>query len=84
MPRDGGIDLHATNRVVVFMHEQDEVISQNRWPHDLPPILGQCAPHPAAIEGLGVASTSHWDWFVDGLREADYRVHLAHPAAMQP
>ena len=27
-------------------------------------------------------STSNWYWLVDGLMEADYRVHLAHPAAM--
>jgi len=30
-----------------------------------------------------VESTYNWDWLVDGLREADYRVHLANPAAMQ-
>jgi transposase len=28
-------------------------------------------------------STDNWSWLVDGLMEADYRVHLAHPAAMQ-
>jgi transposase len=31
-----------------------------------------------------VESTSNWYWLVDGLMEADYRVHLANPAAMQP
>jgi transposase len=31
-----------------------------------------------------VESTYNWYWLVDGLMEADYRVHLAHPAAMQP
>ena len=41
MPLYGGIELHATNSVVVFMHEQDEVIYQKRLPNDLPTILGQ-------------------------------------------
>jgi len=30
-----------------------------------------------------VESTSNWYWLVDGLMEADYRVHVANPAAMQ-
>jgi hypothetical protein len=40
MPLYGGIDLHANNRVVVLLHEQDEVIYQNRFPNALPTILG--------------------------------------------
>src|SRR4029453_870094 len=35
------------------------------------------------IEGVVVESTSNWYWLVDGLMEAGYRVHLAHPAAIQ-
>ena len=30
-----------------------------------------------------VESTYNWYWLVDGLMEAEYRVHLANPAAMQ-
>ena len=41
MPLYGGIDLHVTNRVVVLMHEQDEVLYQKRLPNDLPTILEQ-------------------------------------------
>ena len=33
--------------------------------------------------GVVVESTSNGYWRVDGLREAGYRVPLAHPAAMQ-
>jgi transposase len=32
---------------------------------------------------VGVESTCNWYWLVDGLLEADSRVHLANPAAMQ-
>ena len=80
----GGIDLHANNSVVALMNEQDEVIYQKRLPNDLPTILEQLAPYHADIEGLVVESTYNWYWLVDGLMEADYRVHLATPAAIQP
>jgi transposase len=35
------------------------------------------------LKGLVVESTYHWYWLVDGLLEADYRMHLANPAAIQ-
>ena len=83
MPLYGGIDLHANNSVVALMNEQDEVIYQKRLPNDLPTLLEQLAPYHADIEGLVVESTYNWYWLVDGLMEADYRVHLANPAAIQ-
>ena len=83
MPLYGGIDLHANNSVIVLLNEQDEVIYQKRLPNDLPTILEQLAPYHTDIEGLVVESTYNWYWLVDGLMEADYRVHLANPAAIQ-
>jgi transposase len=83
MPLYGGIDLHANNSVVALMNEQDEVIYQKRLPNDLPTILEQLGPYHTDIEGLVVESTYNWYWLVDGLMEADYRVHLANPAAIQ-
>jgi len=62
MPLYGGIDLHANNSVVALMNEQDEVIYQKRFPHDLPTILEQLAPYHTASEGLVVESTSNWYW----------------------
>lgn len=83
MPLYGGIDLHANNSVVVLLNEQDQVISQRRLSNHLPTILEHLAPYHADITGLVVESTYNWYWLVDGLMEADYRVHLANPAAMQ-
>ncbi len=37
----GGIDLHANNRVIVLLNEQDAVIYQKRLPNDLLTILEQ-------------------------------------------
>jgi transposase len=80
----GGIDLHANNRVVVLLNEQDQVMYHQRFANHLPTILEQLAPYQAEIKGLVVESTSNWSWLVDGLMDADDRVHLANPAAMQP
>src|SRR5919205_3467830 len=79
----GGINLHANNSVIVLLNEQDEVIYRKRLPNALPTILEQLAPYHTEVKGVVVESTYHWYWLVDGLMEADYRVHLANPAAMQ-
>ena len=79
----GGIDLHANNSVIVVINEQDEVIYRKRLPNALPTILEQLAPYHTEMQGLVVESTYNWYWLVDGLMEADYRVHLANPAAIQ-
>src|SRR5205085_4869150 len=79
----GSIDLHANNRVVVLLNDQDQVIYQKRLPNHLPTILEPLNLHYGAIEGVVVESTYNWYWLVDGLMEAGYRVHLANPAAMQ-
>src|SRR5262250_1539065 len=79
----GGIDLHVNNSVIVLINEQDEVIYQKRLPNALPTILEQLAPYHTEMKGLVVESTYNWYWLVDGLMEADYRVHLANPAAIQ-
>jgi hypothetical protein len=84
MPLYGGIALHATNRVVVFLNEQDQGIYPQRFANHLPTILGPLAPYQAAITGVVVASTDTWYWLVDGWMEAASRVPLANPAAMQP
>ena len=83
MPLYGGIDLHANNSVVVLLNEQDQGMYHQRFANHLPTILEQLAPYHADIKGLVVESTYNWYWLVDGLMEADYRVHLANPVAIQ-
>jgi hypothetical protein len=83
MPLYGGIDLHANNSVIVLLNEQDEEVYRKRLPNALSTILEQLAPYHTEMKGLVVESTYNWDWLVDGLMEADYRVHLANRAAMQ-
>jgi transposase len=78
-----GIDLHANNRVVVVLDEQDRVVYQKRVSNSLESLLAQLAPSHASIAAVVVESIFHWSWLVDGLMEAGYRVHLANTAAIQ-
>lgn len=83
MPRYGGIDLHATNSVIVLLDEQDHVVYPKRLPNQLPLILDQLAAYRADLQGLVVESTYNWYWLVDGLMDTGYRVHLANPTAIE-
>src|SRR5262245_31384816 len=83
MPLYGGIDLHANNSVVVLLDEQDQMVYHQRLSNHLPTIIEQLDPYQADLKGMVIESTYNWYWLVDGLMEADYRVHLANPAAMQ-
>jgi transposase len=80
----GGIDLHANNSVIALLDAHDQVVDEKRLPNALNTILAYLAPYHAALMGLVVESTYNWYWLVDGLREAGYRVHLAHTAAIKP
>jgi transposase len=77
-----GIDLHATNSVVVVIDETDRVLYQKRLRNDLAVILTAVEPYRATMQGVVVESTYNWYWLVDGLMEAGYRVHLAHAPAL--
>lgn len=79
----GAIDLHSTNNVTVLIDEQDDIVYQKRLPNNLSLILQQLSPYTPSIQGMVVESTYNWYWLVDGLMEADYRVHLANTAAIQ-
>jgi len=77
-----GIDLHATNSVVVVSDDVDRVLYQKRLRNELPLIVGALEPYRATVHGIAVESTYNWYWLVDGLMDAGYRVHLAHTPAL--
>ena len=78
-----GIDLHSNNSVVVVTDDDDRVLYQKRLPNDLEAIAAALAPHRDETVGVVIESTYNWYWLVDGLMDAGYRVHLAHPAAIK-
>lgn len=78
-----GIDLHSNNCVVVIGNDEDRIVYQKRLPNDLGQIGAALEPYRNTMVGVVVESTYNWYWLVDGLMDAGYRVHLAHPAAIK-
>lgn len=77
-----GIDLHATNSVIVVIDDADRVLYQKRLRNDLPLIVSALEPYRATLQGIAVESTYNWYWLVDGLMDAGYPVQLAHVPAL--
>jgi transposase len=78
-----GDDLHSNNNVLALMDEKGATVYRKRLPNKLDVILRELEPYRKQLTGIAVESTFNWYWFVDGLMEAGYRLHLANPAAMQ-
>src|ERR1700674_781398 len=78
-----GIDLHSNNSVVVVSDEGDRIVLQKRLPNDLGQIQAALEPHREELVGVVIESTYNWYWLVDGLMDAGYQVHLAHPSAIK-
>ena len=79
----GGIDLHSNNSVISLIDTQDRVISEKRFPNELPLIRAHLAPYRPALATLAVESTYNWYWLVDGLIEDGFDVRLANTTAIQ-
>jgi len=77
-----GIDLHSNNSMVVVIDDQDRVMYEKRLGNELERILLVLASFKQWLVGVVVESTYNWYWLVDGLMQAGYRVHLAHPAGL--
>jgi len=78
-----GIDLHSNNSVVIVSDDEDRIVLQKRLANDLGQIRVVLEPHREELVGVVVESTYNWYWLVDGLMDAGYRVHLAHPSAIK-
>jgi transposase len=78
-----GIDLHSNNCVVVVSDEEDRIVLKQRVANALSEIVALLAPHREEAVGVVVESTYNWYWLVDGLMDAGYRLHLAHPSAIK-
>lgn len=76
-----GMDLHATNTYIGIIDEAGVRLKGGRVNNSLAMILCMLEPYGEEIEGIVVESTFNWYWLVDGLMDAGYQVHLAHPAA---
>ena len=78
-----GIDLHSNNNYIGAIDGKGRIVFQKKNPNDLETILNSFEPFKGEIKGIVVESTFNWYWLVDGLMEADYKVHLANTTAIQ-
>lgn len=78
-----GCDLHSNNTVIGILDEEGKRIYKKRVPNDLDQILNHLKPFKNEMKGVVVESTFNWYWLVDGLKDADYKLHLANPAAIK-
>ena len=76
-----GLDLHGKNTVIGIINDQGQRVYKSRVANYLGLILNELEPFHSELVGVVVESTFNWYWLVDGLIEAGYQVHLAHPAA---
>ena len=68
---------------MIVSDDEDRIVLQKRLANDLGQIRGVLEPHRDELVGIVVESTYNWYWVVDGLMDAGYRVHLAHPSAIK-
>src|ERR1700694_342155 len=78
-----GIDLHSNNSVVIVSDEEDRIVFNKRLPNDLGQIRAALEAHQEGLAGVVIESTYNWYWLVDGLMDAGYQMHLAHPSAIK-
>ena len=78
-----GVDLHSNNNYVGIVNQANEVLFKKRLANDLDTVLSVLEPFRNDVAGIAVESTFNWYWFVDGLMDNGYKVHLANPAAIQ-
>ena len=78
-----GIDLHSDNNVLGVIDSSGNRLIIKKNPNDLEAVKKMLQPFAANLAGIVVESTYNWYWLVDGLQEANYKMHLANPAAIE-
>jgi transposase len=78
-----GIDLHSSNNYLGIIDSNDKRIFGKRLPNCIKTISMALKSFGKKISGIAVESTYNWYWFVDGLQDKGYKMHLANPSAIQ-
>lgn len=76
-------DLHSSNSRLGVIDETGKRLAKKKLPNEPQVVLDALKPYGGDIQGIAVESTYNWYWLVDLLMDAGYRVHLAHPTAIQ-
>lgn len=78
-----GLDEHSNNVVVGMIDENAKKVIRKKLPNDIAVIKETIKPFKKTIKGIVVESTFNWQWLVDGLMEAGYKLHLANTSAIK-
>jgi transposase len=78
-----GIDLHATNHLVVVIDDKDRRVLEKRLANDVSITVDTLGPYRDQLAGIAVESTFNWYWLIDGLEDAGFVACLANPAAIK-
>ena len=78
-----GMDLHSDNVICVMIDESERWVLKRKFKPSLPIILSAFKHYKKNIVDIGIEATYNWYWIVDGLREAGYKVRLAHPPGIE-
>ncbi len=75
--------MHASNSYLGIIDNRDKRLYAKRLPNRLDTIQSALQPFRKSLAGIVVESTYNWDWLVDGLQSAGFKVHLANPSAIK-
>jgi transposase len=78
-----GLDLHSNNVVGVMIDDSERWVLKRKFKPSLPHILSTLEPYKETIRYIGIEATYNWYWIVDGVKDAGYKVRLAHPPAIE-
>ena len=78
-----GIDLHSNNNHIAIINQGGKKIFSRKISNKPDLILAALAPYKKDMAGIVVESTFNWYWLVDMLMDAEYKLHLANPCAIQ-
>ena len=78
-----GIDLHATNHLVVIIDDEDRRVLEKRLVNDVSITVDTLGLYRDQLAGIAVESTFNWYWLIDGLEDAGFVACLANPAAIK-
>lgn len=70
-----GMDLHSDNVFVVMIDESERWLLKRKFKPCISIILSALESYKKNIVDIGIEATYNWYWIVDGLRDADYKVH---------
>lgn len=69
--------------IIMMIDDSERWVLKRKFKLSLSHILSALEPYKEIIRYIGIEATNNWYWIVDGLRDAGYKVRLAHPQGIE-